>query len=165
METVVIDNFLPDRDHKIMLDTLTDPAFEWYYSDGQAEIPQTGRFMFNHLLWDWNTMEQGLNSPKHIWIFKELTRLLRSTYLKRIKVNLTTRTPTHEGSGLHYDFSDMKTAIYYVNSNNGYTTFEDGTKVDSVANRAVIFDSNLKHEGWSHTCDEKIRLVANINFR
>ena len=156
METVVIDNFLPDRDHKNILNTLMEPSFEWYNSGGKA---------FNHLLWDWSYMEQGLNSPKHIWIFKEPTRLLRSTFLKSIKVNLTTRTSTHEGLGLHNDFSDMKTAIYYINSNNGYTTFEDGTKVDSVANRVVIFDSNLKHEGWSHTCEENSRLVANINFR
>ena len=55
------------------------------------------------------------------------------------------------------------TSIFYVNSNNGYTVFEDGTKVESVANRFVSFPANMKHKGTSCT-DEKIRVVINFNY-
>ena len=55
------------------------------------------------------------------------------------------------------------TSIFYVNTNNGYTEFEDGTKIESVANRMVTFPTNLKHRGTSCT-DEKIRVVINFNY-
>ena len=51
-----------------------------------------------------------------------------------------------------------------MNTNNGYTLFEDGTKVDSIANRMVVFDGNTKHTGSTHTDDDRFRFVLNINF-
>ena len=54
------------------------------------------------------------------------------------------------------------TSIFYMNTNNGYTKFEDGTKIESVANRLVSFPSNMKHKGTSCT-DEKTRVVINFN--
>ena len=50
-----------------------------------------------------------------------------------------------------------------MNTNNGYTTFKDGTKVDSVANRMIIFDSELDHTGTTCT-DQKSRVIINFNF-
>jgi hypothetical protein len=55
------------------------------------------------------------------------------------------------------------TLILYMNTNNGYTEFEDGMKVESVANRIVSFPEETKHRGTSCT-DEKIRMVINFNF-
>ena len=55
------------------------------------------------------------------------------------------------------------TAIFYLNTNNGYTLFEDGQRVASVANRIVIFDAALRHTGASCT-DADHRLVLNLNF-
>jgi hypothetical protein len=71
--------------------------------------------------------------------------------------------------GLHIDIEPhslgeaMTTAIYYVNSNDGYTLFEDGTKVESVANRLVKFPCNTKHTGTSCT-DQRYRMVINLNY-
>ena len=55
------------------------------------------------------------------------------------------------------------TSIFYVNTNNGYTKFEDGTKVESVANRMLTFPANMKHIGTSCT-DEQTRVVINFNY-
>jgi hypothetical protein len=55
------------------------------------------------------------------------------------------------------------TAIYYVNDNNGSTKFEDGDSIDSVANRLVIFPSNLRHSGTRCT-DQQRRIVINFNY-
>ena len=41
--------------------------------------------------------------------------------------------------------------------------FEDGRKVDSVANRMVFFDAALPHSGV-HCTDTDRRLVLNINM-
>ena len=40
---------------------------------------------------------------------------------------------------------------------------EDGTKVESIANRMVTFPSNMKHKGTSCT-DERTRVVINFNY-
>ena len=64
---------------------------------------------------------------------------------------------------LEEKLKQLTTSIFYVNTNNGYTKFEDGTKVESVANRMVIFPSNMKHIGTSCT-DEKTRVVINFNY-
>ena len=50
-----------------------------------------------------------------------------------------------------------------MNTNNGYTKFEDGTKVESVANRLVTFPASMMHTGTSCT-DKKIRIVINFNY-
>ena len=58
---------------------------------------------------------------------------------------------------------DMTTGIYYLNTCNGYTEFEDGTIVNSVANRFVSFPAFTKHRGVSQT-DTKTRIVINFNY-
>ncbi len=55
----------------------------------------------------------------------------------------------------------MNTGIYYVNSNDGGTYFEDGTMVESVANRFVAFPCNIKHAGVP--CGDNVRRIV-INF-
>ena len=57
----------------------------------------------------------------------------------------------------------MKVGIFYLNTNNGYTEFEDGSKVESVANRFVSFTGDLIHRGVSQT-DTKARVVINLNY-
>jgi hypothetical protein len=90
---------------------------------------------------------------------------LRPTQLIKVKVNLTTRQPRHVEYGLHVDTRrpGATTAIYYLNTNNGYTVFGDGTKVASVENRMVIFEAARLHTGASCT-DADYRLVLNINL-
>ena len=87
----------------------------------------------------------------------------------RSKINLLYRTNKIKIFELHNDFGldvePYKTAIFYFNTNNGYTLFSDGTKVNSVKNRLVQFDGYTSHTGTTHTSDERFRLVLNINYR
>ena len=57
----------------------------------------------------------------------------------------------------------FKTSIFYVNTNNGYTEFEDGTIVRSIENRFVEFSGDTLHRGVSST-DVKKRIVINFNY-
>ena len=57
----------------------------------------------------------------------------------------------------------MTNDIYYDNTSDGYTEFEDGTKTQCVSNRLVKFPSNLKHRGVSQT-DTRLKSVINLNF-
>ena len=81
-----------------------------------------------------------------------------------IKGNLTTKNTTIKPFGHHVDIPfKCKTAILYINNNNGITVFERGKKIESRENRMITFSSNLKHTGTTHT-DEKVRIVLNINY-
>jgi hypothetical protein len=55
------------------------------------------------------------------------------------------------------------TAIYYVNSTDGYTEFRDGTKVPSVENSMVVFPSYMEHTGTTCT-DKRSRININMNY-
>tara|TARA_B100001250_G_C19695120_1_gene742140 strand:- start:56 stop:562 length:507 start_codon:yes stop_codon:yes gene_type:complete len=88
----------------------------------------------------------------------------------RAKLNLQTRTPEIISRSFHSDMGDTlsddmpyKTAIYYLNTNDGYTEFETGEIVESVANRVVIFEGNQNHRGTTCT-NQKTRVVLNINY-
>ena len=75
--------------------------------------------------------------------------------------------------GYHTDDMDKKfefaygvteTAIFYVNTNNGYTIFKDSQeKVDCIENRLVTFPTDTDHCGVSCT-DSKQRVVINFNY-
>ena len=55
------------------------------------------------------------------------------------------------------------TAIFYCNTNNGYTEFKDGDKIVSEANSMVIFPSYMEHTG--STCSNaRSRVNININY-
>jgi len=56
-----------------------------------------------------------------------------------------------------------KTAIFYVNNNNGGTRFEDDTFVESVRNRALLFTGKIAHETVTQT-DTNFRFNININY-
>ena len=82
----------------------------------------------------------------------------------KIKANLSFRTTEKIIHGYHVDLPyECKTAIYYLNTNDGCTMFEDGREVGSVENRLVIFNSQLAHTGTTCT-DQKIRSVINFNY-
>ena len=88
----------------------------------------------------------------------------------RIKANLQPKTPKIEFTPWHHDIDignklkeDVSTCILYMNTNNGYTELEDGTKIESIENRFAIFSNTLKHRGTTCT-DDKKRVVINFNF-
>ena len=70
--------------------------------------------------------------------------------------------------GMHIDFVDgpdnALISILYMNTNNGYTKFESGEKVESVENRLVTFPNSLRHAGSTNNCDAMYRCVMNINW-
>ena len=84
----------------------------------------------------------------------------------KIKANLQPRTNNNIIQSFHTDFPTdwkNKTAVYYLNTCNGYTLFADETKVESIANRFVMFDGHLEHTGVTCT-DEPARFVINFNW-
>ena len=80
----------------------------------------------------------------------------------RCKANLYTRTPEIIEHTMHTDFDfEHIGALFSLNTCDGYTLLEDGTKINSVANRMLIFDASKKHA--STTCTNQ-NTRMNINF-
>ena len=161
------DNFLDQKEFDKLQKLILGPDFVWHYDD-IIDLFDEDTFQFTHLFY-------GTNKPKStfVTILNPMLDRINPFSVWRIKANLLTRTSNIVQNSFHIDNLALKdslekskqwtTSIFYVNTNNGYTEFEDGTKVESVANRMITFPSNIKHRGTSCT-DEKIRVVINFNY-
>lgn len=156
MEIQIADNFLSPADHKVIYDRLMGEDIAWFYSDG-VDYPQDGKFQLVHF-YHWN----------HEWhadasYLQPILSRLNPYAICKMKANLLTPTKEIEYNGWHTDVVSDKftTCIYYVNDNDGYTEFDDGTKVESKANRFVMFNSAIKHRGTTST---ERRVLINMNF-
>jgi len=165
----ILDNVLSEKRFDKLYESITDHSFPWHLQTSGVSVPGDGRYQFTHQFCD----PRGARSPFDS-LMEPMYYRLGVNKLYRCKVNLTLKTkktcvffPFHTdisfADGLIKPF-DYSTAIFYLNTNNGYTLFEDGTKVDSVANRMVMFNGNTKHTSASHTEGDRFRFVLNINF-
>ena len=169
----VIDNFLPEEQFNKISNLLMGSGMIWNYNDN-VDYPGSNKdgFQFVHTFFN---SPQGFFSPLSD-IVKPFIDPLKIKTLIKIKANLNVKCEENDReSSFHYDHElvgsrlpdgtlTSYSAIYYVNTNNGYTLFKDGNfKVDSVANRMVIFDSSKLHKGVRCT-DEKTRVVINFNY-
>ena len=94
-------------------------------------------------------------------VFKE--KLNVSNFL-RAKLNCTTRTNKIFEFKSHRDLDvNCLVSIFYINSNNGYTKFENGQKIESIENRLITFNNNLKHNGTTST-NSQTRIVLNLCY-
>ena len=155
----IIDNFLPKEEFESIQSLMMGKEFNWFYSEGRSYRDDESYQMI-HMFFQ---PEVGSNS-EHLSIWSNFMKQVGAKECTRIKANLTFKTPTIEPAPFHTDYEDMKTATFYINTNNGYTEFESGVRVSSVANRVCIFDSNLRHRGTTHTEGDQQRIVVNINY-
>ena len=155
----IIDNFLPEEEFKSIQSFMMGGEFRWFYAEGR-DIKDDGRYHMTHMFFQ---PEVGSNS-EHIHFWTNFMNKVGAKKCERIKANLTFKTSTIEPALFHVDYPDMKTATFYINTNNGYTEFESGVRVSSVANRVCIFDSNLTHRGITHTEGDHQRIVVNFNY-
>ena len=155
----IIDNFLPEEEFKSIQSFMMGGEFRWFYCKGRT-YDDDGLYHMVHMFFQ---PEVGLNS-EHLDMWNTFMNQVGAKKCERIKANLTFNTPTIEPGPFHHDYVDMKTAIFYINTNNGYTEFESGVRVSSIANRVCIFDSNLKHRGTTHTEPDPRRIVVNFNY-
>ena len=168
----VIDNFLPDYQFKQIQSIFLGNLFPWYWNETIVFPEDDGYhpkdYQFTHTLFDIFPPWNGSDSDFYQYVENSsIFSLLGVNELKRIKMNLTPRSMFNKSSGWHIDYEGYpevkNTAVYYLNTCNGYTKFKKGGKVKSVANRMVIFDSQLYHQGYTCT-DQKRRVVMNFNW-
>ena len=162
------DSFLDKNTFNELQTFIMGGDFAWYYNDIIDYDGQLDRFQFTHTFYRYDAPQSSFCEK-----LNPILKILNPISLWRIKANLLTKTLNIVENEFHYDDSEdvmgekikhWTTSIFYMNTNNGYTEFEnDGTKVDSIANRMVTFPANLTHRGTSCT-DEKTRVVINFNY-
>jgi len=164
----VVDGFLSPGAFQSLVSALRAPEFPWrcvpVVSEGAAAgmTPAENR-QWVHGFVHWRP-RSTYRSPA-LPLLRDVADRLGPVRLLRVKANLTLRRDRHVEYGLHVDtrHRGAVTGILYLNDNNGYTRFEDGSRVDSVANRLVFFDAARRHTGASCT-DAPWRLVLNLNW-
>ena len=159
----VIDNFLPEEEFSILYDKISYPNFPWYYQANTIKLSDDPNkeqfFYFNHSI----VTESKVNSPYFEYL-QQIIEILEIKQIMRITVNLTPSLPEVVQELEHEDYLfPHKGALLYLNTNNGPTVLEDGTKIDSIRNRLLKFDASRPHSA-SRCSDQKVRLNIIFNY-
>ena len=162
---IIQDDFLPEEQFQaIASEIVYNVHFPWFYCGTVVDDQETSDFQFVHSVY---FHKEGVLSPR-LQILIPILEIFDPLALIRIKINGIVKTDEIIEHILHRDAGNITnpewtTSIFYLNTNNGYTLFEDGTKVESVANRMVTFPSNVLHTGTTCT-DENMRVCVNFNY-
>lgn len=161
----VIDNFLSESDFNYICERVNGPHFPWYWSTVLDEDSFMDRLIYNFqaahtFFYDGNISSNDFN------IILPLLNKLNIKIIHRIKINANPVTSKIIEHGFHIDnqIPNSKTSIFYLNTNDGYTKFEEtGEKINSVANRLITFDTDKRHTGTTCTNSSR-RMVINLNY-
>jgi hypothetical protein len=163
----IIDNFLLDLEYnRLCNEVFKNQYFPWWYSPtncgDEVLCQEKYNYQFVHLIY-------YDNQPKseYYFLIAPFLHHLKIKSLIKAKFNCNPFGDKIVEHGYHIDTIDdsynSTTGVYYLNDSDGYTKFETGEKVNSVANRLVLFPSNLRHTGTNCT-DVQARYVLNINY-
>jgi len=178
------DNFLRQEDFNTLQEIIMRNTLHWefsykYYALLESEWStavrhppkshedELDKFQFIHTFY-----ENGQPASTFLKLLNPILEILHPISIWRIRANLLTRLPNIVENSFHTDMAanlseekqkQWTTSIFYMNTNNGYTLFEDGTKVESVANRMLTFPANVKHTGTSCT-NQQSRVLINFDY-
>jgi hypothetical protein len=154
---VVKNNFLKKEELQSIKNLLLSDNFSWFYSNTQVKANKDCSFFFHSFFHN-----NRVNS-NHLDALQPILNNLKPVALINIRANLMVKKP-ESNSSYHIDSPGAKTAIFYVNTNNGCTEFKkDKKKIKSVENRILIFPSGLTHRAIGQT-DTDRRIVINFNY-
>jgi hypothetical protein len=175
MTVTIRDNFLPHEEFTTLVNAITQPTFPWFKR--YAAVDPTNHEVLCLPQYN-NLLGHTFYESSQPFAFSSLTPILNGLLsrldieiLLRVVANYNPRTETHIVHGYHSDIEhfhkeledQVTTSILYLNTNDGYTYFEDGQKVKSVANRLVTFPVATRHS--SSTCtDADERILINLCY-
>jgi len=159
----IIDNALDQNYFNELVDKFTHPNFPYFLNKVNRDSDE---IQFIHALYADNQPQ----SNAYEWIEPILDEL-NVCSLIRCKLNMMPRTDTIKENEFHVDIptapKNFKTALLYLNTNNGYTMLKESNEIEnvnSVANRILMFDGHTQHTGTTNTCSKKYRHVLNIDY-
>ena len=151
-------NFVNKEISKNIKNIMLSVDFPWFYRKNQTNGDSS--FLY-HVFFTNNNINSNLYN-----LIKPLVEKLNPSKLINVRANLCLKRPMKCNWHIDYDRSKLtpksKTAIYYVNTNNGYTVFKN-KKIKSEANKMIIFNGNINHKVKYQT-DRDARVVINFLY-
>ena len=161
MKYEIIDNFLPIDDFTRLNNLLHQQVPFYFQKEINTEHIEDNQFYMTHMLF--NIEHEPMYSTFY-WDYKKILNRLKIKSLIRMKINLYPKTDTLEVHEPHIDYEYLhKGCLLSFNTCDGFTILEDGTKIESVANRMLFFDPSKKHQSTDCT-NTKFRLNINFNY-
>ena len=166
MKHKVIDNFL-DEEYFNSLENLfidkkntVNVIMPWFFKKTVAnDLVENNIFYMTHMFYDGNRPTSNLYEK-----LVPLLEKLKAICLIRVKANFYPNTTVLHEHPKHIDMDFPNSgAILSLNTCDGYTKLEDGTKINSVANRMLLFDPNTEHCSTT-TTNDYARINININY-
>lgn len=155
----IINNCLSKEELILMQNLMTNNQFPWFISWGVSN-DNNKDYQFTHNFHD------GITSRSYYFnLIDPFIKILNPNSFIRIKANLLLKTNKIIKHGYHIDnkIQKSKSAVFYVNNNNGFTQFKNGKISKSEENKLIIFDTELPHTGTTCT-DAEFRIVINFNY-
>ena len=156
----ITENFLDDEAFKFIEQQLMGTQFPWFFQPGVVEENDDGLWTyFAHQFFAENRPQSN-----YIQILQPLFDRLNPKALVRAKANCYIRSEKLHQHNFHIDGDyDHNLAILSINTCNGFTVLEDGTKIESKRNRLLIINGSQKHA--STTCtDAQMRVNIGVYF-
>ena len=170
VEYKVINDFLPQKEFQEIQSAImeTSPIHDknigWIYTSTVTnmndDVSENWKYFYmNHMI----CSHSIITSPFFDYILPVLQKL-EVKALIRIKCNLYPNSEKVHEHDMHIDYDyPHKAGILYINTCDGYTKLADGTKIDSVANRMLLFDASTPHCSTT-TSDTTARFNINFNY-
>lgn len=158
----VIDNFISESDANFLENLFLKNNNQIWNFVHNSKHPYFCHLLYNlHLHSEKSSHE---TSPLFKHVQPILSKLNRIRVLLRIKVNLYLQKDNVQVQDMHTDYPfETNAGCYFINTNNGYLSFEDGTTIDAKKGRVALFKGNTKHAA-SYCSDKKIRGTINFNY-
>jgi hypothetical protein len=155
----IIDNFLEKEKFKELQEIVMNSNFPWFFqktvNDNHKKEDNT--CYFTHAAFKKNEKSHICN-----YILDLFDNKIKAKSYIRIKFNCYPKTNILEIHEPHIDYPyKHKGAIFYINSNDGFTILEKNIKVNSIENRMLFFEANKFHSSTSCT---NVKARFNINF-
>ena len=167
MKYKIIDDALSQKDLLALQKAMMWSAdFPWYLCDEILIGQPFDGFYATHLFYYIGVPPtlRGPDISSFNPILQPLVDVLKPNSIIRIKANFYPRTSEILEHDPHVDFDYLhKGALFYLNSCDGYTRLDDGTKIESIENRLLFLDASKVHR--STTCtNAKGRFNINFNY-
>lgn len=156
------DNYLPEKLFKELKNKIMGDMVPWFFQHqiNTMHNKEDLSCYFTHLVF-FDQIPLSQIFPEIHQIFK---KKLDAKAFIRIKLNCYPRTQKIETHEPHIDEDfEHKGAIFYINTNDGYTILDNKVKIESIENRILLFDSHKPHSSTSCT-NQKARFNINFNY-
>ena len=164
---LICTNVITKEEFDRITEKMLSDHFPWYYSehvveDKQKMTEEKEQLQFQH---NFHGVSDVTTEQSNWELLYPIFNVLKANTFIRVKANNIPRTDKIVKHGFHADTRVVLsyTAIYYVNTTDGYTEFKDGTKIPSVENSMVVFPSYMEHTGTTCT-DKRSRININMNY-